>query len=103
MILEIKGSSNIGLQFKGLVLDPFLNKGFNFAILKQSGKLPDLIDRLHSSLMVFDKTCEPSFRKQPKKSSIPAALRTFVPLKILSMSISIVYAKWKASVWIKCL
>ena len=103
MILEIKGSSNIGLQFKGLVLDPFLNKGFNFAIVKQSGKLPDLIDRLHSSLMVFDKTCEPSFRKQPKKSSIPAALQTFVPLKILSMSISIVYAKWKASVWIKCL
>ena len=30
MILEIKGSSNIGLLFEGLVLDPFLNKGFNF-------------------------------------------------------------------------
>ena len=30
MILEIKGSSNIGLLFEGLVLDLFLNKGFNF-------------------------------------------------------------------------
>ena len=36
MILEIKGSSDIGLKFQGLILDPFLNKGFNFAILQDS-------------------------------------------------------------------
>ena len=41
----------------------------------------------------FDKTHEPSFRKRPERSSIPAALRTFVLLKIFSMSISVVYAK----------
>ena len=63
MILEIKGSGDIELLFEGLVLDPFLNKGFNFAILQESGKLPNLIDRFHSSLMGFDKTREPSFRK----------------------------------------
>ena len=33
MFLEIKGSSDIGLEFEGLVLDPFINKGFTFARL----------------------------------------------------------------------
>ena len=77
MILETKGSTDIGLQFERLVLDPFLNKDFNFAILQESGKLPSLIDRLHSSIMGFDKTREPSFRKRPERSSIPAALQNF--------------------------
>ena len=83
MILEITSSNDIGLYFEGLVLDPFLNKGFNFAILQESEKLPNLIERLHSSLIGFDKTCEPSFRKRPERSSIPAALQMFVLLKIL--------------------
>ena len=91
MILEIKGSNDIRLSFKRLVLDSFLNKGFNFAILQESGKFPNLIERLHSSLIGFDKTLEPSFRKRPKRSSIPAALRMFVLLKIFSMSIFVVY------------
>ena len=54
-----------------------MNKDFNFAILQESGKLPSLIDRLHSSIMGFDKTREPSFRKRPERSSIPAALQNF--------------------------
>ena len=33
MFLEIKGSSDIGLVFEGLVLDPFINKDFTFARL----------------------------------------------------------------------
>ena len=33
MFLEIKGSSDIGLEFEGLVLDPFINKDFTFARL----------------------------------------------------------------------
>ena len=74
-------------------MDPFLNKGFNFAILQESGKLPNLIDRLHSLLMGFDKAREPSFRKRPERSSIHAALRTFALLKIFPMSISVVYVK----------
>ena len=93
MILEIKGSSDFVLEFEGLVLGPFLNKGLNFAILQESGKLPNLTDRLHSSLKGFNKTQELSFRKRPERSSIPAALRTFVLLKIFSMSISVVYVK----------
>ena len=43
MILEIKGSSDISLKIEGLVLDPFLNKSFNFVILQESGKPPNLI------------------------------------------------------------
>ena len=103
MILKIKDSSDIGLWFERLVLDPFLNKGFDFSILQESGKLPKSIDRLHSSLMGFEKTREPSFRKRPDRSSIPADLQKFVLLKIFSMSIFVVYVKWEASVWIKCL
>ena len=74
MILDIKGNSDVGLYFERLVFDPSLNKSFNFAILQESGKLPNLIERLHSSLIGFDKTREPSFRKRPERSSIPAAL-----------------------------
>ena len=74
-------------------MDEFQSKGFNFAILQESGKLPNLIERAHSSLTGFDKICEPSSRKRPERSSIPAALRTFVLLKLFSMSISVVYVK----------
>ena len=69
MILEIKGSSDI------------------------ARKLPNLIERLHSSFIGFDKTREPSFRKRRERSSIPAVLQMFVLLKIFSMSISVVYVK----------
>ena len=78
-----------------------MNKGFNFSILQESGKLPNLTDRLHSSLIGFDRSREPSFRKRPERSSIPVALRTFVILKIFSVSISVLYVKRKASVCIK--
>ena len=98
MILEIKGSSDTVLEFEGLVLGPFLNKGLNFAILQESGKLPNLIDGLHSSIIGFDKNCDPSFRIRSERLSIPAALWMFVLLKIFSMTISVVYVKWKASV-----
>ena len=82
MILEIKSSINIDLQFEGLVFGPFLSNNFNFAILKVSEKLLNLIERLPSSLIGFNKTHEPSFSKQPKSSSIPAILRTFVRMSI---------------------
>ena len=56
---------------------------FNFAILQELGKLPNLVRKLHSSLIGFDKTRKLSFRKQPERSSIPKALRMFVLLKRL--------------------
>ena len=54
------------------------------------GKLPNLIERLQSSLTGFDKTHEPSSRKRPERSSISAALQISVLLKIFSMLISVV-------------
>ena len=46
MILKIKISNEIGLQLKKLALNPILNKGFNFAILQVSEKIPDVIEEL---------------------------------------------------------
>ena len=46
MILKIKISNEIGLQLKKLALNPILNKGFNFAILQESEKIPDVIEEL---------------------------------------------------------
>ena len=59
---------------------PFLNKGVNFAILQESGKLPHLIERLHSSLVDFDKTRETSFRKDPR---VHLYLQLYGPLCLL--------------------
>ena len=64
----------MGLYFEGLVLDLILNKGFNFAISLESGKLHNLIERLHSSFIGFNRTCEPSFGKRVENSFMPAAL-----------------------------
>ena len=68
-----------------------MNQGFNFAILQESGKLPNLIERLQNLLIGFDKTRKPSFRKRPERPSIPAALSRFGLLKIFSILISVVY------------
>ena len=43
--------------------------------------------------MGFDKAREQSFRKQPERSSVLAALQKYVLPKIFSMSISVVYVK----------
>ena len=71
----------------------FLIKLSTLQSYKSREKVPNLIDRLHRLLMGFDKTREPSFRKRPERTSIPAALRTFVILKIFSMSVPVVYVK----------
>ena len=47
-ILEKRGSKEIGLSFLGSVLQPFLNRAINLAILKGSGKVEVEIDRLMS-------------------------------------------------------
>ena len=69
MIFVIKGNDDIVLLLEELVLDPFLDEGFNFAILQDSGKL-------HSSLIGFAKTRKSSLKKRSESSYIPAALRT---------------------------
>ena len=55
-----------------------MNNSFNFWILQESKKIPNLKERLHSSLIGFDKTRESSLRKRPERSSISAALPTFL-------------------------
>ena len=39
IILETKGSKDIGRQFLGSVFESFLNSGFNFAILQSDGNI----------------------------------------------------------------
>ena len=56
-------------------LDPFLYKGFNFAILHASGNVDFSIERLKSSVIDFAKTLAPSLRNLlPPRLSIPTAL-----------------------------
>ena len=79
-----KDSRNIDLQFDWSVFQPFLNSGFNFAILQASGKLPNVMERLHDSLMGFDKIHAPSFKDFPEIWSIPAAFVTLAFFNILN-------------------
>ena len=82
-------------------MNTILKKDFNFEILQELVKRLDLIERLHSSLIGFDETCNLSFRKGLGSSSLPVALRTFVLRKLISMPISTVFVKSKVS--LKCL
>lgn len=54
-------------------------------ILQDLGKLLNLIEGLHSSLLGLIKTCKPSLRKPTERSFIPAALQMFVLLKVFSV------------------
>ena len=52
-------------------MDPFLNPSyivalFTFAILQVSGKLPNVNEKMHNSLIVFAKICALSFKHFPK-------------------------------------
>ena len=56
--------------------EPFLNSGFTLAILKASGKLPNVMKRLHNSLIGFAKIRGQSFKNVHKIWSISAAFAT---------------------------
>ena len=64
----------MGRLFLGAALEPFLNNGFNLAILQSVGKCEYFIDKLHICDIGLAKTAAPSFRNFPDKLSIPAAL-----------------------------
>ena len=55
--------------------------GFNFANLQESGNFPEVIERLHISVIGLAKTFAPSFIKRPDRLSKLAALDTLVFLK----------------------
>ena len=77
------------------VKEPFLYIGFSLAILQESGMLPEVIERLHKSVIGLAKTSAPSFKKRPDKFSNPAAIDIF---KIFKMVLSETVARLKESV-----
>ena len=65
IILEISGSSEMGLKFLGSVLRPFLYKGLIFASLHLSGKEESLLERLQILAIGVKGVFEPSLRNHP--------------------------------------
>ena len=66
-----------------MVKEPFLYIGFSFAILQESGNFPEVIERLHKSVIGLAKTFAPSFKKRPERLSKPAALDTLAFFEIV--------------------
>ena len=83
-----------------LVNEPFLDIDFSFAILQEAGNFPELIERLHKSVIGSAKTLAPSFKEWPDRSSKPAASNTLVFFKIVKMLFSETVARLKESLWI---
>ena len=52
----------MGLRCLGLVLDSFLYKGFNLAILQSLGKSPEETEVLHISAIGLHRIFAPSFK-----------------------------------------
>ena len=67
--------------------------------MEESGNYPEVIDRLHNSVIGLANTFAPSFKKRPERLSKPAALDTFVFFKIAKMLFSEAVAKLKESLW----
>ena len=60
--------------------EAFLYIGFSFANLQESGNFPEVIERLHISVIGLAKIFAPSFKKQPDRLSKPAVLDTLAAL-----------------------
>ena len=87
---DTNGRRDIGRQFFGSVLEPFLKSLFNVAVLHASGNLPEEIDRLHTGGIGVANNETPSFRNIPERSSMPGALlssKCFSILNTLSDSV----------------
>ena len=69
--------------------------GFSFAILQDSQNFPELIERLHKSVIGLAKTSATSFKKQPNRLSKPGALDALVFFKIFKMVFSETVARLK--------
>ena len=70
MILEVSGSSEMGLKFFGSVLKSFLYKGLIFAILDLSGKEASLMERLQILAIGVQSVFEPLFGNLPTRLPI---------------------------------
>ena len=63
------------------VFEPFLNSGFNFAILQLDGNIEYFIDKLQIWEIGLAKTVAPSFKNLPDRLSRPTALFSFKSLR----------------------
>ena len=98
MILEITGSTEIGLTFNGPVFLPFLNKGFSFATLQVLGKTPREIDRLQRPETGFGRMSAPSFKNLPESLPTPVDLVLLISCMIYKICVSIVPTRQKSAV-----
>ena len=62
-------------------------------MLQELRKLHNLLERLHSSLIGFDKALKQCLREQPESSCIPTSLQTIVLIKVFHTQISVLYIK----------
>ena len=61
----------------GSVFEPYLNSGFNFAILQSDGNIEYFIDKLQIWEIGLAKTVAPSFKNLPDRLSRLVALISF--------------------------
>ena len=64
-----------------MVLDPFLNNGFNLAILQSLEKIPEKIEILHIFAIGFARIFATSFKNLSEFLSIPAAFEMSINCK----------------------
>lgn len=83
MIIDIKGSNEIGLQFLGSVVELVLYNGFNLVIWQFVGKTEYFMERPYILKIGFARICAPSSENFTERLSIPAALSIYLYLYLL--------------------
>ena len=97
MLFFQKPLREMSLKFSGLVLYPFLYKGFNLAILQSLGKSPEEMEVLHISAIGFARIFATSFKNLPQILSIPAASEMSINCKISKTLFFVVKVRLKRS------
>ena len=99
IILELSGSSEMGLKFFGSVLRPFLCKGLIFATLHLSGKQASLMERLQILAIGVQSTFEPSLKNLPARSSTPVALLVLNSFNIFRIDTELTFSNLSFFPW----
>ena len=92
IILEISGSSEVGLKFFGSVLRPFLYKGLIFATFHLSGKEASLMERLQILATGVQSISEPSLRNHPARLSTSVALLVLNSFNIFRIDNELIFS-----------
>ena len=91
MILEISGSSEMGLKFFESLLRPFLYKGLTFVTLHLSGKVARLLETLQI-LSGAQNIFNPSLRNLSARLSTPVALLVLNSFKIFRIDTELTFS-----------